>query len=227
MMRQIVLVILFLTTQLGFSQSADRDAAETDKIEKDTIDGVYIPKNIEDCFEQIDSFWDDSTKTQVKNWSEDEFSANAHFGFGMWMRNNWGLWGGSRLSKYFNDLGIYHPDDMSGIVLDSYHRYLTGREINLDEQIGFYTAYWKVNEEPSKDSYPKGLKNIQFNTKIGYTLKANNYPGIIHVQTNSESDKIWIYDYHFGWLQITEQELKELDNPATREETLEELFNRE
>ena len=216
MMRQ-VLVNLFLTTQLAFSQSAD----------KDTIDGVYIPKNIEDCFEQIDSFWDDSTKTQVKNWSEDEFSANAHFGIGMWMRNNWRLWGGSRLSKYFNDLGIYHPDDMSGIILDSYHRYLTGREINLDEQIGYYRAYWKVNEEPSKDSYPKGVKKVEFNTTMGYTLKANNYPGSIHVQTNSKSDKIWIYDYHFGWLQITEQELKELDNPATREETLKKLFNKE
>jgi len=225
-MRQILLVILFLTTQFAFSQNAYKDTIETNKIEKDTIDGVYIPKNIEDCFKQINSFWDDSTKTQIKNSSEDKFSANAHFGFGMWMRNNWRLWGGSRLSKYFNDLGIYHPDDMSGIILDSYHRYLTGREINLDEQVEYYKAYWKVNEEPSKDSYPKGVEKIEFNTKMGYTLEANNYPGNIHVQTNSKTNKIWIYDYHFGWLQITEQKLKELDNPDTREETLKKIFNK-
>jgi hypothetical protein len=88
---------------------------EEDKVKftTDSIRGVYIPKDLEDCFKQIDRFWDDSTIVKVKQWTEDEFIANAHFGFGRWMRNNWQLWGGSRLSKYFNYLGIYHPDDMS------------------------------------------------------------------------------------------------------------------
>jgi hypothetical protein len=65
-----------------------------------------------------------------------------HFGFGLWMRNNWQLWGGSRLSKYFNSLEIYHPDDMSGIILVSYHRYLNNKDIQLDEQIKYYKDYW-------------------------------------------------------------------------------------
>lgn len=56
--------------------------------------------------------------------SEEEFTVNTHFGFGMWIRNNWNLWGGSRLSIYFNQKGIHHPDDMSGIILVSYHRHL-------------------------------------------------------------------------------------------------------
>ena len=113
----------------------------------DTLRGVYIPRDLEDCFRQIDSFWNDSTKLKVKQWSEDEFSARAHLGFGMWMRNNWQLWAGSRLSKYFNDLGVNHPDDMSGIILDSYHRYLNENEIRLDEQVLFYRNYWKKAEE--------------------------------------------------------------------------------
>jgi hypothetical protein len=50
--------------------------------------------------------------------------------------------------------------------------------------------------------------------------------GTIQVQTNSKSDKIWIYDYHFGWLQITDQELEQLENPDKREDTLEKLFNK-
>jgi hypothetical protein len=116
----------------------------------DSIRGVYIPKDLEDCLKQIDSFWVDSIKVKVKEWTEDEFGANAHFGFGMWMRNNWQLWGGSRLSKYFNDLGIYHPDDMSGIILDSYHRYLTSKDIKLEEQINFYQDYWKKANEQKK-----------------------------------------------------------------------------
>jgi len=116
----------------------------------DSIQGIYIPKNLEDCFNQINGFWSDSIKWQVKQWTEEEFAANAHFGFGMWMRNNWQLWGGSRLSKYFNDMGVFHPDDMSGIILDSYHRYLTGKDIKLDEQIKVYQDYWKKNSKNPK-----------------------------------------------------------------------------
>ena len=59
----------------------------------------------------------DSTQAKIKVMTEDEFSGRYHLGFGMWMRNNWGLWKSSRLSRYFNSLGVYHPDDMTGIIL--------------------------------------------------------------------------------------------------------------
>jgi hypothetical protein len=125
-------------------QEIERKMNEEDKVKytTDSIHGVYIPKDLQDCFRLIDSFWNDSTKLKVKNWTEDEFSARVHLGFGMSIRNSWQLWGGSRLSKYFNNLGIYHPDDMSGIIFHSYHRYLTGGEIKLDEQIKYYKGYW-------------------------------------------------------------------------------------
>lgn len=108
------------------------------KYTADTINGVYIPKDLEDCFKQIDSFWNDSTKTQVKQHTEKEFCAEAHHGFGAWMRGNWCLETGSRLSKYFNEMGIYHPDDMSGIILHCYYRRLTGKDIDLKERIKHY-----------------------------------------------------------------------------------------
>lgn len=101
----------------------------------DSIRGVYIPFNLEDCFKQIDLFWNDSTKTKVKNWTEEDFSVKTHHGFGTWIRNNWQLWAGSRLSYFFHEKGVHHPDSMSWIILVSYHRYLNGKEINLEEQI--------------------------------------------------------------------------------------------
>jgi hypothetical protein len=118
----------------------------------DSLRGQYIPKDLEDCFKQIDSFWSDSIKNEIKQWTEDQFIGRAHMGFGMWMRNNWQLWGGSRLSSYFGEMGIYHPDDMSGIILTSYHRYLNGQDIALEAQIKSYQDYWKnVSEEKEKD----------------------------------------------------------------------------
>ena len=138
----ITAILLLACVQIAYAQNKDNA-----RFKKDTLDEVYIPKDLEDCFKQIDVFFADSTKTKIKQWTEDEFCSNAHFGLGMWMRNNWGLWGGSRLSKYFNEMKIFHPDDMSGIILTSYHRYLTGNEIKLEEQIKYYRNYWKKSRK--------------------------------------------------------------------------------
>ena len=119
-------------------------------MQADTLDGIYIPKDLEDCFKQIDSFWGDSTKNEIQKMTEKTFSGMSYLSFGMWMRNNWCLWGGSRLSKYFNDLEIYHPDDMSGIILDSYYRYVNNADIKLEEQIQHYKNYWEEREKQSR-----------------------------------------------------------------------------
>ena len=119
---------------------------EEDKIRfvTDTLRGVYIPENLKDCFKTLDKIYTDSVKLEIAKLTEDEYSSGNHlFGIGIWMRNNWQLWGGSRLSKYFNQIGIYHPDDMSGIIMDSYHRYLRKEEIRLEEQVKYYQDYWE------------------------------------------------------------------------------------
>lgn len=110
----------------------------------DSLRGIYIPENLDDCIKTLDKIYTDSVKIEIAKLSESEYSSGNHlFGIGIWMRNNWQLWGGSRLSKYFNQIGIYHPDDMSGIIMDSYHRYLNNEEIRLDEQVKTYQEYWK------------------------------------------------------------------------------------
>lgn len=97
----------------------------------DTLRGVYIPKDLEECFVQLDSLLSDSLKAQIKVLSEDEFSTTAHFGLGLQLRNQWQLWGGSRLSKYLYDLNIYHPDHMSNFILRNYHQRLTSKAIDI------------------------------------------------------------------------------------------------
>ena len=218
--------ILFFFFHNSFGQKSKGKKLNDLRFEQDTIQGVYIPTNLEDCFDQINSFWDDSVKTKVKALEESEFSTNAHFGLGQWMRNNWQLWGGSRLSKYFHDLGIFHPDDMSAIILDSYHRHLNGREIKLEEQVEWYKNYWKVNAEPLKKEYPKGVKKLELNKTLSYNLNGDKKPGCVHVQTNSKNDQVWIYDYYYGWLQISKQKLKALEQDDQLEEVVKELFDK-
>ena len=220
-----ILLLLALTFQIAFGQ---RKAQDLKRFSADSISGIYIPKDLHDCFKQIDGFWSDSIKTQAKLQSEAYFSMSAHQGFGQWMRNNWQLWGGSRLSKYFNDKGVDHPDDMSGIILKSYHRYLTGKDINLNQQIEDSKTWWKENNNPTSDIFPNGEKDLEFNTKLFYRLK-DGKSAIIHIQSNSNTDKVWVYVYHFGWKQLSMDELRQIRSSSLekREETIRTLFGKQ
>ena len=68
------------------------------------------------------------------------------------MRNNWALWKGSELSRWFNEKGIHHPDDMSGIIFDSFWRHLNNQPLKLEEQIKYYQDYWKKADEEYKSN---------------------------------------------------------------------------
>jgi len=170
---------------------------------KSCIDDIYIPKNLEDAIEQLNISFSNSLKMNIKTLSEDQFVGEYHFGTGLAIRNNWNLWQGSRLSRYFHRKGIKHPDDMSGIILTSFHRQLTGKEIDLDGQIKEYKQNYKESKRiykltklPSESHFPE--KNLVFGYQIAYWNQDRR--SLIHIQTNSTSDSIWIYDYLYGWL---------------------------
>lgn len=204
--------ILFLFIFIGVC-SVCIGQKKPDYSKADSIDGVYIPKDIDDCFVQLDSFWSDSIKNEVRDQNEEDFTASVHLGIGRWIRNNWGLWGkGSRLSKYFNNKGIYHPDDISAIILTSYHRYLTGNSIDLEEQINYYIDYWKIVAEPNKKDYPKGVKEIV--QMMRFIYKNTEEEGCLHVYKDAKSEELWLYDYYYGWKKINNSILNEIESEA-------------
>ena len=65
-----------------------------------------------------------------------------HLGGGMAVRNEWGLWRGSALAQQFKALGIFHADDMSGIIMESLVRKLRGEPLDVPGQVKYYQAYW-------------------------------------------------------------------------------------
>ncbi len=72
----------------------------------------------------------------------EEYATMAHFGSGIGIRNSWGLWGDSPLSRYFARLGIYHADDMSAIINTAFSRRVRGTEIKLEELVKYYRDFW-------------------------------------------------------------------------------------
>lgn len=120
--------------------------AQLSENELDSIDGFYIPKDLDEAFHEINSMLSDSARVEVAARSEDEFVEESHFGLGLWMRNNWKLWGDSQCANYFKRKDVSHPDDMSRIILTSYHRQITGKPIALKKQIKEYRKNWKKSE---------------------------------------------------------------------------------
>jgi hypothetical protein len=117
------------------SLKLQREAEYKKNIIADTIDGIYIPPDLNSCFMQLDKLLNDTIKQDIKSKQTKIDLADYHFGLGLWMRNNWGLWGGSRLQVYFRNKDITHPDNMSGIILVGYNKYLNGKVIDADSLI--------------------------------------------------------------------------------------------
>lgn len=74
------------------------------------INDIYIPKDLGERFIELDKQLSEVNKNEMKALSKRDDMIKYHHGLGTWMRNNWGLWGGSRLQKYFTDRKIGHPD---------------------------------------------------------------------------------------------------------------------
>jgi len=108
----------------------------------------YKPKNLDEALLQLDKWFSDSTKQNIKSMTEKDFVAKSDFGLGMTIRNDWGLWRKHELAKYFNGLGVNHPDDMSGVILRSYYRKLIGSDLRVKEQVDEINQFYKNMDDP-------------------------------------------------------------------------------
>jgi hypothetical protein len=96
------------------------------------INDIYIPKNLYESLTELDKILNFENKKQLIE-SKDSWQFNSHMGgLGMWIRNNWGINGGSRLSKYFNDRNIgkeiFGNDEISGVIIEQYILWLKGNQ---------------------------------------------------------------------------------------------------
>ncbi len=119
------------------------------------------PKNLDDAFRLLKDMMGNNL-TQFKDTLEGNALAMTHFGLGMYLRNNWYLWWHMdnlpkpsdehnkdyplekpEIVKYFNEkLAIFHADDMSGIILTSFHRHLNDKPLDLEKQLKRYHDHW-------------------------------------------------------------------------------------
>ena len=120
------------------------------RIKKEYLNRVYIPKDLADCFIQLNQLIDDESKQKFKRAPEDVVARKLHFSLGRWMIHNWSFYQGSRLSAYLKGLGIHYPDDMARFIIISYHRNLNRQELNVKEQIEYYQQLREKEHQEAK-----------------------------------------------------------------------------
>lgn len=109
-----------------------------------------IPKELKFSFDYLNQNWDSKEIANYKNnENSDSTTSLHHFGIGMYLRNNLlrNNPQSDSISEFFYSIGIYDYDDMSSIILSSYHRYLNDQDIDLESQVRKYQEYWKPIQE--------------------------------------------------------------------------------
>jgi len=115
----------------------------------------FYPNNLKEAVETLITFFENEIEL-VKSMQEEDFIADSHHNGGKFIRNTWNLWWyeGHRfedwpkekpnLVSFFNDLGIVHADDISGIILTCFYRELKNYPYNLEQQVEMYKDHWKT-----------------------------------------------------------------------------------
>ncbi|RYG38505.1 hypothetical protein EON81_03420 [bacterium] len=120
------LVVLALLPTALFAQKKGEDAKYRLKpnVSKVSPTGYYIPIDLEDAYRELDKMLSKEYREEIQAGKDDPETT---YVLGRWIRNNWGLWRGDRLAKWFQGRRVVHPEDMSGILLATYRNRLNGK----------------------------------------------------------------------------------------------------
>lgn len=154
------------------STEAEFEQQYKERIAKEKLNGVYIPKNLDDALLQLDKLISAESQAKIKTIPEDSVCKVLHFRLGQWIILNWGFYGGSRLSHYLRSAGITYPDDMADFIILAYHRKLNGKTIVIrDIAIQIKDARKKIIEAEKKE---QTLLKEEIRKKTPPTPKGND-----------------------------------------------------
>lgn len=121
------------------------------RISLDKIDGIYIPRDLYDTFKELDKLMDEDAKAAFMAFSDAEVDRRTHGTLGVWIEHKWSMAEGSRLSEYFRKMKVPHYDYMIGIIIQSYHRHLHQRDLDIKGQVIRFRALWQQKQKEKAD----------------------------------------------------------------------------
>lgn len=151
MVKKIIASFFCCVLLAGFAYAQPKSQKPEDvyhwRIKQEKLDNVYIPKDIAECFVELNNKISKDSKEKFLSVNEYVAMTKLHYSLGRWIWYNWGLYEGSRLSVYMNKVGIKQPEDMADFIVVAYHRYLRKEPINPEELVTFFTERSRKEKE--------------------------------------------------------------------------------
>lgn len=117
------------------STAAEFERQYQERIAKDRLFGVYIPKSLDDAIRELDKQITPEARSRVKAVPEERVCSLLRPKLGQWMITNWGFYEGSRLSHYLRTAGVTYPDDMADLIILAFHRHLNDNPVVLKDLV--------------------------------------------------------------------------------------------
>lgn len=160
------------------------------------------PKNIEEALDYFEKNWTKNELATFKKKPEKEATTELHMTVGMWIRNSWIRNGNDSLINQFHEIGVFHPDDISSIILTCLHRKLNNQKLKIKKQAEYYKNYWKPITKNNENSKKTTLK-IYNKFKVGDIINIY-YP----VETQNKKSNAVIYENNSDWIFDAKKDLK-------------------
>jgi len=172
------------------------------------------PKSIDEALKYLDELWSIDQKNEFKNTAEKGAVSKLHFGIGAGIRNSWIRHGNGKddLRAEFSKLQIHHLDDMSAIILTSFHRKLNNKPLELEKQAQYYIDYWKPHYEREALLTEK-VQKIVNKFKVGDTIN-------LYYPIEDGSENAILYVNNDDWKFNPERDLKVTGILIEKEENL-------
>lgn len=177
--------------------------------------GIYIPKDMSDCLDELDDLLPDYVKDSMK--TLDLRASTLKYGRLMqWISKKWALWDTSRIVKYFSQYGFKKAPTIARGIFESFWNYSNDKEITIEAKPKAYVInknLFLVKTDtiisfPKKRPNPKGtlMKTTSLPQFIfmgrKFTLIDSLYMPIVDLILNSgfqASDSLW----YIWWTKIS------------------------
>lgn len=190
--------ITMLLVLIGFS--ATYVEGEFSRAQKE---GSQIPTTLAEAHIELERLLSSEELARIDAMMAEDEMITYHFGLGMYLRNNWGLWRDSQLSKHMKQLGFTHPDDMSSVILKTFWCKRHDQNFRLEERVEDYRAYWEGvrKSENEENLRVKKAQASMKNMMIGLQIQ-NSVPPVIRMpeRTGSSLRARYLFPYHKGVL---------------------------
>lgn len=168
-MKSVPIIIFFLSSILTSLSAQDNVFLKNDEalpkqnyeknIKKEFINDIYIPKDLDEAFQELIRLSKKEGIQKFKNAKEEVVAKKLHFGLGRWIMEKWNIYDGSRYSHYLRQQGLSYPDDMARFTIISFHRHLNGKDLEVASRI-------KVVKEKRDKEYKDKLGEMKLIKEI-------------------------------------------------------------